>query len=150
MYSIKPTDHCVTYSNFLTFLRSLLSCPQRNTVYSITLPPHELIFRPGSKPSPVYFYLLRCTTCQLLAFCLYIRTRRLLFAINHTPLLFYIIYINVSLISSTEYQFTTAVYILMVCIIWSSHILYQPGKVANPTRGQLNRENEYSPVPVRA
>ena len=26
----------------------------------------------------------------------------------------------------------------------------QPGKVANPTRGQLNKENEYSPVPVRA
>ena len=26
----------------------------------------------------------------------------------------------------------------------------QPGKVANPTRGQLNRENEHSPVPVRA
>ena len=25
----------------------------------------------------------------------------------------------------------------------------QPGKVANPARGQLNRENEYSPVPVR-
>ena len=25
----------------------------------------------------------------------------------------------------------------------------QPGKVANPVRGQLNRENEYSPVPVR-
>ena len=24
------------------------------------------------------------------------------------------------------------------------------GKVANPARGQLNRENEYSPVPVRA
>ena len=24
------------------------------------------------------------------------------------------------------------------------------GKVANPTRGQLNRENEYFPVPVRA
>ena len=24
----------------------------------------------------------------------------------------------------------------------------QPGKVANPARGQLNRENEYSPVPV--
>ena len=23
----------------------------------------------------------------------------------------------------------------------------QPGKVANPARGQLNRENEYSPVP---
>ena len=26
----------------------------------------------------------------------------------------------------------------------------QPGRVANPARGQLNRENEYSPVPVRA
>ena len=26
----------------------------------------------------------------------------------------------------------------------------QPGKVANPARGQLNRENEYFPVPFRA
>ena len=26
----------------------------------------------------------------------------------------------------------------------------QPGKVANPTRGQLKKENEYFPVPVRA
>ena len=26
----------------------------------------------------------------------------------------------------------------------------QPGKVVNPARGQLNRENEFSPVPVRA
>ena len=26
----------------------------------------------------------------------------------------------------------------------------QPGNVANPGRGQLNRENEYFPVPVRA
>ena len=26
----------------------------------------------------------------------------------------------------------------------------QPGKVANPAHGQLNRENEYYPVPVRA
>ena len=26
----------------------------------------------------------------------------------------------------------------------------QPGKIANPARGQLNRENEYFPVPVRA
>ena len=26
----------------------------------------------------------------------------------------------------------------------------QPGKVANPARGQLNRGNEYFPVPVRA
>ena len=30
-------------------------------------------------------------------------------------------------------------------------MLDQPGKVANPARrGQLNRENEYFPVPVRA
>ena len=26
----------------------------------------------------------------------------------------------------------------------------QPGKSANPARGQLNRENDYFPVPVRA
>ena len=26
----------------------------------------------------------------------------------------------------------------------------QPGKVASPARGQLNRENKYFPVPVRA
>ena len=26
----------------------------------------------------------------------------------------------------------------------------QPGKVANPARGQLNMEDEYFPVPVRA
>ena len=26
----------------------------------------------------------------------------------------------------------------------------QPGKVDNPARGQLNRENEYFPFPVRA
>ena len=26
----------------------------------------------------------------------------------------------------------------------------QPGKVANPVRGQLNRENEYFPVTIRA
>ena len=40
---------------------------------------------------------------------------------------------------------------LNVCMV----IIYskskdQPGKVANPARGQLNRENEYLPVPVRA
>ena len=31
-----------------------------------------------------------------------------------------------------------------------SKIMDQPGKVANPARGQLNRENEYAPVRVRA
>ena len=31
-----------------------------------------------------------------------------------------------------------------------SKTMDQPGKVANPARGQLNRENEYSLVRVRA
>ena len=31
-----------------------------------------------------------------------------------------------------------------------SKSIHQPGKVANPARGQLNRENEYFPVRVRA
>ena len=41
---------------------------------------------------------------------------------------------------------------MYVCI-YGHHIkqsMDQPGKVANPARGQLNRENEHSPVPVRA
>ena len=38
-----------------------------------------------------------------------------------------------------------------VCmVITYSKSRYQPGKVANPARGQLNRRNEYFPVPVRA
>ena len=36
-----------------------------------------------------------------------------------------------------------------VCITYSKS-KDQPGKVANPARGQLNRENEHFPVPVRA
>ena len=40
------------------------------------------------------------------------------------------------------------VYVCMV--ITHSKSKDQPGKVANPARGQLNRENEYFPVPVRA
>ena len=43
---------------------------------------------------------------------------------------------------------------MYVCMyVWSSHIAEhkdQPGKVANPARDQLNRENEFFPVPVRA
>ena len=43
--------------------------------------------------------------------------------------------------------------------IFYYHVLYgrtfsksmdQPGEVANPARGQLNSENEYSPIRVRA
>ena len=41
-----------------------------------------------------------------------------------------------------------------VCMVWShfsySNSMDQPGKVANPARGQLNRENEDFAVPVRA
>ena len=43
---------------------------------------------------------------------------------------------------------TLCMYVCMV--ITYSKSMDQPGKVANPARGQLNRENEYSPVPVRA
>ena len=32
----------------------------------------------------------------------------------------------------------------------TQYVFHKPGKVANPARGQLNRENEHSPVPVRA
>ena len=40
----------------------------------------------------------------------------------------------------------------VVCIYGHtfSKSMDQPGKVANPTRGQLNRENEYFPGRVRA
>ena len=41
----------------------------------------------------------------------------------------------------------------MYVYIYNHHIqqsMDQPGKVANPARGQLNRENEYSRVLVRA
>ena len=41
--------------------------------------------------------------------------------------------------------------LMYVCmVITYSKSMDQPGRVANPARGQLNRENEYSPVPVRA
>ena len=41
--------------------------------------------------------------------------------------------------------------ILLLCmVITYSKGKDQPGKVANPARGQLDRENEFSPVPVCA
>ena len=40
---------------------------------------------------------------------------------------------------------------LYVCMVLThSKSMDRPGKVANPARGQLNRENEYFPVFVRA
>ena len=48
-------------------------------------------------------------------------------------------------------------YVYMYVCMHGHHIIYsrvpgmdQPGKVANPARGQLTREKEYSPVPERA
>ena len=41
--------------------------------------------------------------------------------------------------------------ILYVCtVITYSNSMDEPDKVANPARGQLNRENEYFPVRVRS
>ena len=43
-------------------------------------------------------------------------------------------------------------YVCMYVCMYGHHIqqsMDQMGKVANPARGQLNRENEYSPIPVR-
>ena len=40
---------------------------------------------------------------------------------------------------------------MFVCVVITySKSIDQPGKVTNPARGQLNRENEYFPVSVRA
>ena len=38
----------------------------------------------------------------------------------------------------------------MMCMVIKFNIVWINCKVANPARGQLDRENEYSPVPVRA
>ena len=40
--------------------------------------------------------------------------------------------------------------ICMIMTYVNSESVDQPGKVANPARGQLNKEKEYSLVPVRA
>ena len=45
-----------------------------------------------------------------------------------------------------EYTKTYDVCMVITC----SKSMDQSGKAANPARGQLNRENEYFPVPVRA
>ena len=50
--------------------------------------------------------------------------------------------------------FLTSAYVRIQSINQSiksnSESMDQPGKVANPARGQLNRENEYFPLPVCA
>ena len=41
-------------------------------------------------------------------------------------------------------------YVFVVCMYILKYSIDQPGSCHNPARGQLSRENEYSPVPVRA
>ena len=52
----------------------------------------------------------------------------------------------------TIYQYQYQLDTYQVCMYGHTYSksMDQPGKVANPARGQLNRENEYSPVPARA
>ena len=53
--------------------------------------------------------------------------------------------------SRDEEGFITIYVCIRVCmVIKYSKSMDQPGKVANPARGQLNRENGYFPVRVRA
>ena len=52
-----------------------------------------------------------------------------------------------------KYKLQKVIPVRHVCsmYVWLSHMrMDQPGKVANSARGQLNRENEHSLVPVRA
>ena len=65
-----------------------------------------------------------------------------------------------------QYYNITILYFFLYCYTVQTLLLYvrmyvcmaitcskgkdQPGKVVNPAHGQLNRENEYFPVPVRA
>ena len=41
-------------------------------------------------------------------------------------------------------------YIYYVCMCVCMYVVGESGKVANPARGQLNRENIFFAVPVRA
>ena len=43
-----------------------------------------------------------------------------------------------------------AMYLVCMYGNHNSKNMDQPGKVANPAHGQLNKENEYTPVPVHA
>ena len=89
---------------------------------------------------PVFFYE-RGGNIHLIIIKQYLSYLILRFEVPSNALLVYI-----STLSSALHMY--------VCIyVWSSHIaqsMDQPGKVANSVRGQLNRENEYSPVPVSA
>ena len=55
---------------------------------------------------------------------------------------------TVSVVFLSDCFFIVRIYVCMVITYNKSKD--QPGKVANPARGQLNRENEFFPVPVPA
>ena len=66
----------------------------------------------------------------------------------------FIIRFNATKILCPSYIYTTGSllcykYVRMV-ITYSKRSMNQPGKVVNLSRGQLNRENEYFPMAVRA
>ena len=63
-------------------------------------------------------------------------------AVNLTNVCVFLSFCFFGDVAFSEY-FCTIIYIAVFS-------LDQPGKVANPARGQLNRENEYSTVRVRA
>ena len=55
---------------------------------------------------------------------------------------------------NTRPLYCFVVYYVCMCVCMYGHHIWQgmdqPGKVAHPARGQLNRENDHFPVPVRA
>ena len=60
----------------------------------------------------------------------------------------------ISTVQLTTYRtgnLTQLIHTLAICVtIHKQQSIDKPGKVANPARGQLNRESEHFPVPVRA
>ena len=55
-------------------------------------------------------------------------------------------------LSHTHYWYEVGMLKVPAMYLYGYHMeqsIDQPGKVANPARGQLNRENELFPVPIR-
>ena len=55
---------------------------------------------------------------------------------------------TVATVESASSCHTVCMYVCMY--VWFQLSMDQPGKVANPAHGQLNRENGFYSVPVRA
>ena len=68
----------------------------------------------------------------------------ILFSLIHGPMKGY----HYNRLRTILYYRSNTMYVCMV--ITYSKCKDQPGEVANPARGQLNREHEYLPIPVRA